>query len=130
VQVLDLVAVFSGESRGELKLKLQVKNEAATPGAASALKWEVWLQHHWFAEGEQSLDQPLASRGLTQFEVQLPIAFVRSGSGSAEGVPVEFFVRGVLTARIEGSDQALGFERALRVIAPGAPIWVPAADQG
>lgn len=130
MQVLDLAAVFAQESRGELRLRLQVNNADVVPGSASAIKWEVYLQRHWFAEGEQSLTQPLAPKGATEFEVRLPIAFVRTGSVSAEGTSVEFLIRGILTAQLQGSEQALSFQRTLRINAPGAPIWTPGADEG
>jgi hypothetical protein len=124
-----LIVAFSDESRGELKLRLELNNEDSAPGSASSIQWEVWLQRHWFAEGEQSLAQPLASSGNTQFEVRLPLAFVRRGIAAAQGAPVEFLVRGVLTAHLGGSDQALGFQRTLTVVAPGAPIWIPGTEE-
>lgn len=128
LEVLGVSIAFAGESRVELKLRLSFDNPEHTVGAATALSWEIWVRRRWFAEGEQSIYQPLLPSGTTEFDVALPIALRRAPvlPGTTH---VDLFVRGELSSAIGSSEEQTPFQRMLRASAPASPLWETGVEE-
>ncbi len=119
VQVLSVTPTYKNDGGADFAVLIAVANPDPQPGNATRVSWRIWVQRRLFAEGEQVLSQPIAARVTTQFQLTLPLA-LRRAPATAELIPVEFSIRGDLTAVIGGAEETFSFARTLWVSAPSS----------
>jgi hypothetical protein len=119
VQIRSVTPTYKSDGGADFTVSITFANPDPQPGSATRVTWRIWLQKHRFAEGEQLIAQPIAAGVTTPFQLVLPLA-LRRAPAAADLVPVEFSIRGDLTAVIGGAERTFPFARTLYVSAPSS----------